>query len=154
MPFLHDWLAILAQYLVFLCALAGPERNPARTISVEDKLRALSRLSETGETKGCEAILQAIRAKKTDAEATHAKYVRANEELQEAIANDLQSMRVGGARAKAIQEIIDARIRTLQGWSMQEARFRQLIDGHAREERAFNQLYQHIKATQAGKRTP
>jgi hypothetical protein len=136
---------LLAQFLLFLSAFAGPQGNLDKTTTWQQKINALANFAQTGDARACKKVLAAIRKNKAWAEDFFAKGQKAKQGIEEGIRNLQRIMKNAGAQAARRQREIESLKRTLETLKSEELWLPRLIAGRAKEEKAFLLLYRCIE---------
>jgi hypothetical protein len=151
-----DGLCLLIHPVVFVCALIGPERNPANMVPLKQKLDALALLERTGDESDCESVVAAIRLKKAAAEERQKVRLRGKKQLEDGIARYIQNLQNSGTiddqltRERGLEACLSRLeiVKALEAWTDY------VIAGRVAEERAFSRLVQAIKAKQPDRKEP
>jgi hypothetical protein len=136
---------LLAQFLLFLSAFAGPLPNSPQPMPWQHKVKALAHFASTGDARECNKILAAIRKKKTWAEDFLKAQRKAKKEIEAGIDNLQRIVMKAGAQAAMWQRGIESRKRTLSTMNFLEPRMRAFLNARVKEEKAFNLIYRCIE---------
>ncbi len=149
--------AAVARLLMCWFSLIGPACPAEDNVPFLQKLEALDRLNRTGESQNCDALLAAIRKKRQEAEAAHNKYQKGIKQLEVGIANDRKLMQNAGVSPETMQSLqgtLETHLRFLDNLNRLERQAGALFEGRKREESAFAELYESVKAKRGGQEKP
>ena len=128
MPFSIDIFTPLGRFFLCYCSVLLSVRILRIALLMKsrcDKVRALVRVAETGDTAEAEAMLRNIRGKKKDAEEMLAKFLACEKDIQAGIAADNQRLNTPGLPPSTINTTkgsIEVSLRTLRTIAMQKER--------------------------------
>jgi hypothetical protein len=142
-----DCFALLARCVVVVSAISGPGRYPGQPVSWQQKAQALARLARSGDGRGCDAVLAAVRKRQAWAETNLKLNAKTEKELVAGISNDLENLR--GARTVRDQASrmrdIESHNRTLSICVENQRHAKKMIANLLREERTFDQAVRLLR---------
>jgi hypothetical protein len=155
LPF--DGLSVLAEGLLFVSALVGPQNYRGPLISFQKKLEALARFEHSGDAQDCRDVLAAIRNRKASAQDDLESVLRAQKQLDAGVANDIRLLQLQGdsPEMKIVrQKTLDATLGFQRTVNLSGIRSMALVEAHTQEEAVFRQLYETIRARQSERKAP
>ena len=134
----------LVPFAIFFTSFDGPYKNLGQPIiPAQQKIRALTDYARDGNSRECERILTYVPTMKTKARKDQDRYVEAQKELAKAI-QDKRAF--PGKLTAGDYRQMKAHQGTFDLCHEAELRLRELIQWRGREERAFSQVYETIRA--------
>lgn len=129
---------VSAYILVYMFAFASPERYPPQVTPWTDKVSALLLLSRTGDERGCDRVLVAIRTRREATEQSLVKKGRMRASLEAYVQKKEQMLPYAKEETVKILRDISSTKDTIKDIVWLETFFRKLNEGRKREERAFS----------------